>query len=506
VDSYLQVQTDLDAKNRIQDILVHSAQWIAIRDIKELLESLAKSAISLFEADRASIFLADKKTHQLVGYPAIGISNGLLKVPDNAGIVGAVYQTLQPKRWDREDPIDEVNRSVDQVSGYRTNSLLAVPMVDHRNRPLGVFELINARMGSFSPLDEILLMHLASIAAAAISTTQRAQHLLSGRNSVVNSQLKTYDHIGSGPFAVKLKEEIAAIAVTDLPVLLIGENGTGKEVAAHAIHAASQRGNQPFIAVNCAAITETLLESELFGHERGAFTDAHEARIGKFELASGGTLLLDEIGDMSLAGQAKLLRVLEERNVVKVGGTESISVNVRVIAATNQDLPNLISLGRFREDLYYRLNVVPIDIPPLRARVEDIEELSGHFLQSFAQELQRPVKKLSDAALEKLRTHPWPGNIRELRNVLLRATALNSELVIESEHIRFVASARAVQQNETTDYSNKTLADATNEFQAMVIEQHIDAADKNMTQAAETLGLQRSNLYRKMKQLGMKQQ
>lgn len=506
VDSLVHVQTDLDAKNRMQDILLHSAKWIAIRDIKELLELLAQSAIALFQADRASIFLADKKTHQLIGYPAIGIANGILKVPDNAGIVGAVYQSLQSKRWDRQDPVDEVNRSVDQSSGYRTNSLLAVPMVDHRNRPLGVFELINARAGSFSALDETLLTYLASIAAAAISTTQRAQHLLSGRNSVVNSQSKTYDQIGSGSLAVRLRDEIASIAGTDLPVLLVGENGTGKEVAARAIHAASQRSSQPFVAVNCAAITETLLESELFGHERGAFTDAHETRIGKFELASGGTLLLDEIGDMSLAGQAKLLRVLEERTVVKVGGTDSVSVNVRVIAATNQDLPNLIASGRFREDLYYRLSVVPIDVPSLRSRSEDLEELSNHFLQAFSQEFQRPLQKLSDAALEKLRSHSWPGNIRELRNVLLRATAVNTELTIEPEHIRFVASARAVQKNETIDYSNKSLADATNEFQAMVIEQHIDAADKNMTQAAETLGLQRSNLYRKMKQLGMKQQ
>jgi transcriptional regulator with GAF, ATPase, and Fis domain len=505
LDALLEAEQNANAKSRLEKIAFYSSKWIGIRDIKELLDAMATTAVDLFGADRASIFLADKRSRQLVGYPATGIAKGELRVPDNAGIVGSVYQSLQPRRWQQTDPVDEVNRAVDQSSGYRTKSLLAVPLLDRRGKPLGVFELINARDGSFTSLDQEMLGHLASIAATAIATTQQVQHLLSGRNSVVNSQSKAFDQIGDSAAIQKLSNELRAVATTDLPVLLIGENGTGKEVAARSVHAMSTRANQPFIAVNCAAITETLLESELFGHERGAFTDAVESRIGKFELASGGTLMLDEIGDMSSAGQAKLLRVLEERTVMKVGGSDSISVNVRVIAATNQDLPSMIAAGRFREDLYYRLSVVPIEVPPLRERQSDIVALAQYFLNSFCNEYQREVIRLSENAVEKLKQHAWPGNIRELRNLMHRLSALHQGELIEAEHMNFVASARSSVPQEINDYRSKTLADATNEFQTVVIEQHVDAADRNMTQAAETLGLQRSNLYRKMKQLGMKQ-
>ncbi len=393
---------------------------------------------------------------------------------------------------------------VDQTSGYRTTSLLAVPLLDRRSKTLGVFELINAKSGEFDQLDQEMLCHLALIAANAIATAQQVQNLLSGRTQVVNSQTKASEVIGTSTAAQRLTDELKEVAKTDLPILLIGENGSGKEVAARSIHDQSHRLQLPFIAVNCAAITETLLESELFGHERGAFTDAYDSRIGKFELASGGTIFLDEIGDMSLAGQAKLLRVLEERTVTRVGGTESISVNVRVIAATNQNLPAMIADGRFREDLYYRLSVVPIEVPPLRNRVSDIETLAYYFLQNYCADNQRVPPKLSESALEKLRSHTWPGNIRELRNIMLRLAALHQSDVIEAEHIRFVASARTAKQQDLNEYTKRTLVDATNEFQIMVIEQHIEAAENNLTQAAETLGLQRSNLYRKMKQLGLK--
>ncbi len=505
VDSFSELQADRTARIKLERIAQLSSAWLGIRDIKELLEKIANAAIELFEADRASMFLADKQSRQLVGYPAIGISKGVLRVPDNVGVVGAVYQTLQPRRWNISDPVDEVNRTVDQASGYQTKSLLAIPLLDRRSKPLGVFELINSKNGSFTRIEEDLLVHLAAIAASAIASTQQVQNLLSGRGSVVNAQPKPFEIIGTSNTAQRLAEEIAVVAKTDLSVLLIGENGTGKEVAARAIHGASQRMHQPFIAVNCAAITETLLESELFGHERGAFTDAYESRVGKFELASGGTLMLDEIGDMSLTGQAKLLRVLEDRTVTRVGGSESISVNVRVIAATNQNIPLLISQGRFREDLYYRLNVVPIEVPPLRERLGDVEAIARHFLDQFVLELNREPMTLSPSAVDKLKSHSWPGNIRELRNVILRVVAMCPASSVEAEHIRFITAAKATQQSDLNEYTKKTLVEATNEFQIAVIEQHIEAAENNITQAAETLGLQRSNLYRKMKQLGMKQ-
>jgi Nif-specific regulatory protein len=331
------------------------------------------------------------------------------------------------------------------------------------------------------------------------------QRLVETRDRLTADALQQIQLIGDSPEIKTLKSTIARVGDTDLAVLILGENGTGKEVVSRQIHYQSKRRYEPFIAVNCAAITETLLESELFGHEKGAFTDAHETRTGKFELASGGTLFLDEIGDMSLAGQAKLLRVLEEKVVVRVGGSSPIPVNVRVIAATNQNLVDLVRLKKFREDLYFRLTVVAIQLPPLRQRGNDVLELADFFLTTFCGKIGRSKPVLSASAKRRLLSHDWPGNVRELRNVIERIAYLTTEETIEESHIDFVRSPRSDQSpsSETIDLS-QTLADATADFQIRYIEQQIKAAQRNITQAAERMGLQRSNLYRKMKQLGMK--
>ncbi len=216
--------------------------------------------------------------------------------------------------------------------------------------------------------------------------------------------------VGSCPAIVALKSTIRRVSNTDLAVLLLGENGTGKEVVSQAIHYLSQRRNKPFVAVNCAALAETLLESELFGHEKGAFTDAHDLRQGKFELAAGGTLFLDEIGDLSRGGQAKLLRVLEEKIVVRVGGSKPIPVDVRVIAATNQNLTEMVRQKKFREDLFFRLNVVSLELPPLRDRGADVILLAEHFLNDFSKHARRKPPKLTANARKRLEQHQWPGN------------------------------------------------------------------------------------------------
>jgi Nif-specific regulatory protein len=307
--------------------------------------------------------------------------------------------------------------------------------------------------------------------------------------------------IGQCPPIAALRSTIAKIAPTDLAVLILGENGTGKDVVSRMIHVHSRRRNEPFVAVNCAAITETLLESELFGHEKGAFTDARETRQGKFELASGGTLLLDEIGDMSPAGQAKLLRVLEEKVVVRVGGSTPIHTDARVIAATNQNLAELVRLKRFREDLYFRLNVVTLDMPPLRQRGDDVLLLAEHFLETFSRRARRKLPKFTAAAKKRLLSHSWPGNIRELRNLMERVVYLSSEEKIDADELSFILSPGG-KSNAAID-DNLPLADATWKFQTQYIERHIASARGNMTDAAERLGLHRSNLYRKMRQLGM---
>jgi Nif-specific regulatory protein len=492
---------------RLSQILEVAANWHSHQDLDRLLQDIAQAATSLLRSDRASIFLWDKQSRELVGHPALGIEGKPLRIADDKGIAGAVLKSQQPRRWDRSDPTDEVDRRVDTSSGYRTDSLLAVPLVDLKGKPMGVFEVINHVDGRFDQQDEAELIELARHASASLANTQTMQRLIQTRDRLTQDAVQQVQLVGSSQEMLNLKSTISRVGDTDLAVLLLGENGTGKEVVSRQIHYQSKRRFEPFIAVNCAAITETLLESELFGHEKGAFTDAHETRSGKFELASGGTLFLDEIGDMSLAGQAKLLRVLEEKVVVRVGGSTAIPVNVRVIAATNQNLVELVRHKKFREDLYFRLTVVTMSLPPLRQRGEDVLQLADFFLTLFCTKIGRSKPVLSPAAKKRLVNHDWPGNVRELRNIIERIAYLTSGELVDETQIDFVRSPRAdgAYAGQGIDLS-KPLAEATDDFQTQYIEQQIKACNRNMTLAAERMGMQRSNLYRKMKQLGMNHQ
>ncbi|MFM2219318.1 MAG: Nitrogen fixation protein VnfA [Planctomycetota bacterium] len=507
IDSWYRQQKNSREVIRLNQILQVAANWHTHQDLDRLLQDMAQAATRLLRCDRASIFLWDKPARELVGHPALGMEGKPLRIADDKGLAGAVLASEQPRRWDRSDPTDEVDRKVDTSSGYRTDSLLAVPLIDPRGKPMGVFEVINHADGRFDLQDENDLLELARHASAALSNTQTMQRLIQTRDRLTKDAASQVQLIGHSSEMLQLKSTVTRVGDTDLAVLLLGENGTGKEVVSRQIHYQSKRRFEPFIAVNCAAITETLLESELFGHEKGAFTDAHETRTGKFELANGGTLFLDEIGDMSLAGQAKLLRVLEEKVVVRVGGSAAIPVNVRVIAATNQNLVELVRNKKFREDLYFRLTVVTIQLPPLRSRGEDVLQLADYFLTTFCSKIGRSKPQLSASAKKRLISHDWPGNVRELRNIIERVAYLTSEDVIDDTQIDFVRSPRSNQDddNSIVDLS-KSLADATYDFQAKYIEQQIKACNRNITQAAERMGLQRSNLYRKMKQLGMQPQ
>ena len=267
------------------------------------------------------------------------------------------------------------------------------------------------------------------------------------------------------------------------------------------MHYRSQRRTAPFVAVNCAALTETLLESELFGHEKGAFTDAHESRAGRFEIATGGTLFLDEIGDMSLSGQAKLLRALEEKTVVRVGGSTPIHTDVRVLAATNQNLVELLETRRFREDLYFRLNVVSVELPPLRERGDDIVLLAEHFLTGYCRNIGKVPPKFTIAARKRLAAHLWPGNVRELRNLMERLAYLSPTETIDADELAFILSPR--KESIGLIAEDLALNDATHEFQRSYIRKTIQRTLGNVSEAAKMLGVHRSNLYRKMRQLGM---
>jgi len=379
--------------------------------------------------------------------------------------------------------------------------LLCVPLTGSSGERFGVFELINKRSQSFTSEDEQALVELAAHAAVALENAQDRQKLLTTNRQIADQAADRVRMIGDSPAMEALRSIVRRVAETELAVLITGENGTGKEVVAQSIHYQSKRRGQPLVAVNCAAIPDSLAESELFGHEKGAFTDAREARPGKFELAHGGTLFLDEIGDLSLAGQAKLLRVLEEKVLVRVGGSLPISVDVRVLAATNQNLADMVRQKKFREDLYFRLNVVSIEIPALRNRPADIVPLAEHFLVDFSQRARRKPPELTAAAKKRLMEHAWSGNVRELRNLMERLAFLAPSDRIEADELAFILSPRS--PTSGLEDTSKTLADATIDYQIEYIRRVSAQCSGNMSRAAERLGLHRSNLYRKMRQLGM---
>jgi len=311
--------------------------------------------------------------------------------------------------------------------------------------------------------------------------------------------------VGDSRAMVHLREQIAMAAPTNGRVLIQGENGTGKELVARSVHGLSRRSAGPFVAVNCAAIPEELIESELFGHVRGAFTGAVSDRRGKFELADGGTIFLDEIGDMSLSTQAKVLRVLQEQVVESVGGRVGVEVDVRVVAATNKNLQAEIQAGRFRDDLFYRLNVVPIFVPPLRERRADIDCLTEHFLARYTSEYGHRTKRVDPAARVMLRSYGWPGNVRELRNVIERVVIMVPGPVVTAQDLEFLNTASGRPETPSVQAEGpRRLHEARDRFERNYILHALSEQRGNITRTAVALGLERSNLYRKMRSFGIR--
>ncbi|MBI2469235.1 MAG: sigma-54-dependent Fis family transcriptional regulator [Candidatus Rokubacteria bacterium] len=324
---------------------------------------------------------------------------------------------------------------------------------------------------------------------------------LERENRLLREQIeRAHQIIGTSPAVNELRRQIATAAPTNGRVLIIGENGAGKELVARAVHALSPRRERPFVEVNCAAIPDELIESELFGHEKGAFTGAIVRRRGKFELADGGTLFLDEVGDMSLKTQAKVLRALEEQTVERIGGHEPIRVDVRVLAASNQALTEMIGRGRFREDLYYRLNVIPIEVPALRRRKEDIPLLVEHFLKTFSAEHGKRLKALSGDAMAAFMAYDWPGNVRELRNMVERLVIMTPGDVITPEDLP--PPLRAPEAVALED-GGRSLREAREAFERAFILAELRANDWNITRTAKALGMGRVNLWRKLKSYGL---
>jgi two-component system, NtrC family, nitrogen regulation response regulator NtrX len=308
--------------------------------------------------------------------------------------------------------------------------------------------------------------------------------------------------IGDSVSMKALRQQLGLMAATNGRVLIYGESGTGKELVAHAIHSSSQRASEAFVEVNCAAIPEDLIESELFGHRKGSFAGALEDKIGKLQKANGGTLFLDEVGDMSLKTQAKVLRSLDEQRFEPVGAETSIQVDVRVVAATNKNLEDEIERGNFREDLFYRLNVIPFHVPPLRERVEDIPVLADYFLKEFTLAYGRKPKELTPEAFEVLEQHRWPGNVRELRNLMERIVIMNPQVRIDARHIPLNPAKRTVLFERPVERFG-SLHDVRAAAEREYILKTLDETKGNVSRTAEQLGLERSNLYWKMKALGI---
>ncbi len=310
--------------------------------------------------------------------------------------------------------------------------------------------------------------------------------------------------IGSSAAMAELRETIAMAAPTKGRVLITGESGTGKELIAAALHEQSRRAEGPYVKLNCAAIPTDLIESELFGHERGAFTGAHKARKGKFELADGGTLFLDEIGDMRLDVQAKLLRALQEGEIERVGGSRTLKVDVRVVAATHKDLEAAIDDGEFREDLYYRLNVLPLAAPPLRAHLEDLDELAPAFVARACRDHGTRPKRLTPDALEVLRSHDWPGNVRELLNTCERLVILTPSEGIDGAAVRRLLGAPRGAGTGALYRPGSSLKELVHECERQIVQAALSHHSGHMTRTAESLGLERSHLYKKVRALGLR--
>jgi len=473
-----------------------SAAINASLDLQQTLEAIARSAARVMEAEASSVLLLDRRRNKLVFKAAIGDRGDILlgeEFDANLGIAGRVAATGRPALVTDVRQEQSFFKGIDDKSSFTTRGLIAAPLV-HNNEVIGVVEVLN-RIGqdNFTEQDLDLLQIFANLAATGAVNAQ-AHERLRIENRGLRETMRLGDRIiGQSEALRKCLDLCARVAGSNATVLLLGETGTGKELMARHIHANSPRRDKPFIAINCAALPETLLESELFGHEKGAFTGAVSQKIGRFELADNGTLFLDEIGDISPSTQVKLLRVLQEREFIRVGGVRTVACDVRIIAATNRNLQEAMEKGQFREDLYYRLNVFPIALPPLRNRQEDIPALVEHFVRRAATDLGLSVPEVSDDAMALLAGYGWPGNIRELQNVVERAVLLSDGVRILPVHL-----PREIVGDAEAAVPAKGEAGLWGYEKALIVKA-LREHKWNQSKAARALGISRDNLRYRIK-------
>ncbi|SPF47053.1 Transcriptional regulator, NifA subfamily, Fis Family [Candidatus Sulfopaludibacter sp. SbA4] len=496
-----------DLNEKLAAILAICQKMNSERDLGTLLDLIAREATDLLDCDRASIFLLDRERNELWSKVALG-SDEILRFDARLGIAGSAVLTGNTVNVQDAYSDPRFYGGIDGQTGYRTRNLLAVAVRNQQGEIIGAFEVLNKRAGAFIVRDEDALGALASHAAIAIETAQligelrRNQDELAQQNAhlwrEVESKYSTHGIIGTGQKIQQVVRLVERIRDSLVSVLVTGESGTGKELVARAIHYTSPRARRPFVALNCAALPETLLESELFGIEKGVATGVNP-RIGQFQKADSGTLFLDEIADLSLTAQAKILRVLQERVVERVGGRTSTSVDVRLLAATNKDLEAEIAKGTFREDLYYRIKVIHIHMPPLRDIREEIPLLANHFLKEYCRETGRGAMEFSSPVIRKLAGAAWPGNIRQLRNEVMRLAACARQNVITEDDLWEGLPTPAPERPPALPAERQSLKKAVADLEKGMILEALQGTRNNQQQAARLLGLSRQGLINKMK-------
>jgi Nif-specific regulatory protein len=466
----------------------------------ELLQLIAKEAATILEADKASIFVYDRERCELISQATL--DGHQIRFDARLGIAGSAALSKQLVNVADAQQDGRFHSAVDAQTKYHTRNVLAVPVLDGAHECLGVLQALNKRKGPFTGADEDIAKILATQAAIALTAVIGARpHLSSphedaGKEKV--GQITTRDIIGTSARIQDIVRLIDQLRETAVDVLITGESGTGKEMAARALHSSSPRAAGPFVAINCGALPDNLIESELFGIEKGVATGV-ERRTGKFEEANNGTIFLDEIGDLNQAAQVKLLRVLQERVVERVGGRTPLPIDVRVIAATNADLPRAVEKGTFRADLYYRLKVVMIHMPALREVSDDIPALATWFLRKYATMFGKAEKVLTQGAMRRLLDYPWPGNIRELENEMKRLMASTRKTVIGEQDLAEPIRGTADSSTLALGAGKQSLKTAVEQLEQRMIREALVQCRQNQLRAAKALGISRQGLIKKMK-------
>ena len=481
-----------------------SLQLVQRVDTGDVIERIINEATGVVAAESCAVILLEEGGQECYFYAATGPKQSKLRkmrFDARLGIAGKVMRTGEAAVVDDVSKAPEHYKGIDKKTGFHTRSLIAVPL-QAGGDVIGVLEAVNNTRGDcFTPHDLNLLTLFANFAGAAIQNSRVFERTRLEAHAFRSAARRGRVFTGKSAAMRRVWEVAGRVSDVDCTVLLTGASGTGKEVVASYIHGKSPRHEKPFISINCGALEENLLNSELFGHEKGAFTGAVERRIGRFELAHTGTLFLDEIGECAAATQARLLRVLQEQAFERLGGAETIRTDARIISATNADLAERMKAGLFREDLYHRLNVVNINVPPLRERREDIAGFLDHFVKELGEEFRRQKIRFSPASIRLLEEYPWPGNIRELRNFIERVMVLHDGGSVKPDDLPAYLPSVSSTFARPVERSGDAAGLWDNEKR--MIEDALSANAGNQSAAARALGISRHHLRYRIKKYGI---